>query len=193
MSAADLHSVLAAALAPLPTAAGGAAVVLATAGPPPAFALLSTANVIVSRNVLHVAVQTHSSVSRNLGGSCSLLVPHAGAAIRVELQRARSRPAGPLTVVSGTITAIVPTIELPWSLELSFRPSGRPGMDLLLAYWEETRAWLEHGARGPGPAPPCSPALSRPSRGKAVRCNAPVANSSTTSLATEVASGGHLS
>ena len=137
---------------------------LATAGPPPAFALLSTASVRLSVDVVRIAVQSHSSVVRQLGGSCSLLVPTADRALRMTVEAVSSRDAGAITLLTGTVTAIVPTIELPWRLELSFRPSELPGREAFLAYWDDTRTWLENGARGPGPTPPQLQALAGTSR-----------------------------
>jgi hypothetical protein len=139
-------------------------VVLATAGPPPAFALLSTASVRLSGELALIAVQSRSSVVRQLGGSCSLLIPHGDRALRMTLEDVSSQDAGAVTLLSGTISAIVPTIELPWRLELSFRPSELPGRELFLAYWDKTRRWLQDGARGPGPRPPQLEAVAGTSR-----------------------------
>lgn len=127
---------------------------LATAGPPPALALLSTASVRLVGDEVQIAVQSQSSVVRQLGGSCSLLVPGGARALRMTVDRVSSRNAGAVTLLFGTVTAIVPTIELPWRLEMSFQPSEQPGGERFLAYWDATRSWLAGGAQGTGPTPP---------------------------------------
>jgi hypothetical protein len=142
------------AVEPLPTSTGGIAIVLATAGPPPAVSLLSSGDVAVDGDMLRLAVYAGSSTVARLGGSCTLLVPSRGGALRVELLRADARPAGPLAVIEGRISSVRPSIEPPWSLRLDFVPVESRRRGDFLDYWRRTRTWLERGARGDGPTPP---------------------------------------
>ena len=141
-------------LQPLPTEAGGVAVVLATAGPPPALALLSSGDVLVDDGEVHVGVFGTSSAVTRLGGAFSLLVPAGSVVLRVEVAEARATTEGELAHIRGSLTDIRPTSEPPWVTELRFRPS-HPGVAAVpdhLAYWTEVRAWL--AGEGPPPTPP---------------------------------------
>lgn len=146
---------LAFALAQRPSVNGGTAVVLATAGPPPAIALLSTGDVSLQESRVRIAVYAGSSAVARLGGSCTLLVPAGSVALRAVIEPATAREAGALTVIEGPLRAIAPTVEPPWELTLSFRRStDDAAAKTYVEYWGAVRAWLESGAHGIAPAPP---------------------------------------
>ena len=156
---AELRDALLDVVRPLPTVAGGAAIVVATAGPPPAITLLSSGDVLVDGDKIRLAVFADNSIVKHLGGSCTLLVPTHHGALRASLQPAVARPAGPLAVIEGDITSLRPTVEPPWSLRLDFRSTAEQGGDAFVDYWTRVRSWLERGAPGEGPHPPAvSPA-----------------------------------
>ena len=67
----ELRDALVAALDPLPTTAGGASIVLATAGPPPTITPLSTGDVVVDNDTVRLAVFASNSAAKQLGGSCT--------------------------------------------------------------------------------------------------------------------------
>jgi len=163
-SPAELRDAFLAAVRPLPTTAGGIAIVVATAGPPPAVNLLSTGDISVADDTVRIAVFANNSLVTHLGGSCTILVPTDGYAVRVSLQPAVARPAGPLAVIEGNIVSVRPSVEPPWSLHLNFRPAEEQGrgvfVDSFVDYWTQVRSWLEQGAPGEGPQPPTS-ALTR--------------------------------
>lgn len=151
---AELYTALTTAVEPLPTAAGGIAVVLATAGPPPTLTLLSTGDVVVDGDTVRLAMFADNSAVRQLGESCTLLVPTGDGALRISLQPATARRAGPLAVIEGSIAALRPSFEPPWSLRLYFEPTAEQGTEPFVAYWAEVRSWLQRGAPGEGPQPP---------------------------------------
>lgn len=153
-SSAELRDALLAAVAPLPSTAGGTAIVLATAGPPPAMTLLSSGDISVDGDTVRLAVFADNSVVDNLGGSCTLLVPTDGGALRVSLQPAVARQAGQLAVIEGDIVSMRPSSEPPWSLRLGFEPAAEQGRETFVEYWRQVRSWLEEGAPGDGPQPP---------------------------------------
>ncbi len=138
-------------LEPLPPAEGGIVVVLATAGPPPALAMLSSGDVTVHGDRVRLATYGGSSAATRLGGSFSLLVPDEDRALRVEVVDAHSRPAGKLAVIEGRIEAIRPTAEPPWIMELRFRPTPAAQVDGFLSYWQAVRTWLASGEGEPPP------------------------------------------
>lgn len=151
-----LHEVQAA-IEPLPTVEGGSMLVLATAGVPPAVALLSTGDVAVVDGEVRVAVHGGSSVATRLGAAFTLVVPDRDEAYRVEVEPAASRPAGDLTVISGPIVSIRPTAEPPWVMRASFQPARDASADRAGAYvsfWSSVRTWLTDGAEGDGPRVP---------------------------------------
>ena len=150
----ELRDALANALAPLPSAAGGIAIVLATAGPPPTITPLSTGDVVVDADTVRLAVFADNSAVTQLGGSCTLLVPTEVGALRVSLQPAVAREAGPLAVIEGDIVSMRPSQEPPWALRLSFEPAAEQGREAFVEYWAKVRSWLEQGATGEGPQPP---------------------------------------
>ena len=153
----ELRDALANALAPLPSAAGGTAIVLATAGPPPSITPLSTGDVAVDGDTVRLAVFADNSAATQLGGSCTLLVPTEVGALRVSLQPAVARRAGLLAVIEGEIVSLRPSTEPPWSLRLDFVPAEERGREAFVDYWTRVRSWLEQGAPGEGPQPPTPP------------------------------------
>jgi hypothetical protein len=150
----ELMDALHAAVAPLPTDNGGIAIVLATADHPPAVSLLSAGDVAINVRTARLAVYSGSSAVVRLGGSCTLLVPSNGGALRVELQTARARKAGPIAVIEGEIVSVRPSLEPPWELRLDFIPIEDEKREAFLEYWRRVRTWLEEGALGEGPTPP---------------------------------------
>jgi hypothetical protein len=150
----ELRRALTAALEPLPDLDGGIAIVLATAGPPPALALLSAGDVRVGGNTVRVVTYRGSSAARRLGGSFALLVPAGERAFRVETTEATVRLSGNVELIEGRLVGIHPTAEPPWLLDLSFRPaSGADEAEVVpfLRYWGDVRSWLENGAEGSPP------------------------------------------
>lgn len=159
MTSGPSHSLLddvQAAIEPLPTAEGGSMLVLATAGSPPAIAVLSTGDVAVVRGDVRVAVHGGSSAASRLGGAFTLLVPDRDEAYRVEVEPAVARRAGDLTVISGPIVSVRPTAEPPWVMRASFQPAeaGADRAGDYVSFWAAVRAWLVDGADGDGPAVP---------------------------------------
>ncbi len=155
MTGSDLERVRAV-LAPLPDAGGGAAVVLATSGVPPAVALLSTGDVAINGAVARAVTYGGSSVATRLGTAFTLVVPAGDVTFRVEVVDATSRAAGKLAVIEGTIDGVRPTAEPPWMLDLRFRPdpdAGPTEVEPFLAYWAAVRGWLRAGATGDPPVP----------------------------------------
>lgn len=154
MADAELLSKVEQALEALPSTSGGKAIVIASAGSPPALAVLSTGDVFLDGDSIRVALHGGSSVSRRLGGGCSLLVPVRSGLMRVEVEPAASREAGPVDVIEGTVVEVRPTAEPPWVPTMSFFPA--PGGDVAptLEYWRAMREWLGGGAEGDGPEPP---------------------------------------
>ena len=153
-SPAELRDAFATAVAPLPTATGGIAIVLATAGPPPAITPLSTGDIVVDGRTVRLALFAENSAVSRLGGSCTILVPTDLGPLRVSLQPVDVREAGELAVIEGDIIYMRPTHEPPWSLRLDFQPTAGQGKEAFLDYWAQVRAWLEQGAPGEGPQPP---------------------------------------
>ncbi len=66
-SPAELRDAFATAVAPLPTATGGIAIVLATAGPPPAITPLSTGDIVVDGRTVRLALFAENSAVSRLG------------------------------------------------------------------------------------------------------------------------------
>ena len=151
---AELRDALLAAIDPLPTTDGGTAIVLATAGPPPAIIPLSTGDLVVDGDAVRLAVFSDNSVVDRLGGSCTILVPTDRGALRASLQPAVVRRAGPLAVIEGDMVSLRLSSEPPWSLHLDFRPTQEHGRDAFVDYWRQVRSWLKRGAPGEGPQPP---------------------------------------
>lgn len=140
-------------LAPLPTEAGGIAVVLATAGVPPALALLSSGDVLISEEEVHVGVFGSSAVVTRLGDAFSLLVPAGEVLLRLEVAEARVTTEGELAHIQGPLSDIRPTSEPPWVTELAFRPHhvGAAAVPTHVTYWAGVRAWLAGDASPPTP------------------------------------------
>jgi hypothetical protein len=143
-------------LDPLPTAAGGAVLVMASGDSPPATALLSTGDVLLRGTTIQIAVHAGSSVARRLSGGCAVVVPDEERVLRMEITPAEARRAGPLDLIEGEVVAIRPTGEPPWTARMTF--AAVPGGDVqpALDYWTAVRSWLIRGASGDGPAPPIS-------------------------------------
>lgn len=143
------------AIARLPTTDGGSAIVLATAGTPPAMALLSTGDVYIHGDRVSVVTYRGSSASQRLGGSFTLLVPGGDAAFRIEVVEAVTRSAGKIELIEGRLVAIRPTAEPPWLIEMSFRPDppDDPSVGAFVEYWSRVRTWLQAGAIGEPPKP----------------------------------------
>lgn len=153
-ASASVRERLGVALRSMPTEQGGPALVLATAGVPPAMALLSTGDVHLSGDVFRVAVHGGSSVVTRLEGSFTVLVPGADEALRVEVVDATARKTGDLAVLEGRLADVRPTSEPPWVLQMSFRPAGPGGVQRHLEYWRSVRSWLASGATGEPPPLP---------------------------------------
>jgi hypothetical protein len=154
MNSHELPAGLLDALRPLPTAHGGKVLVLATGGEPPAMAMLSTGDVWLTEGRMMIAVHATSSVGRRLGAGCTLLVPGASVAYRIEMGSLSSRSAGALILVEGDVTGVRPTAEPPWCMELRFYVDANQDPVPFVDFWREVRAWLVGGAVGDAPAPP---------------------------------------
>jgi hypothetical protein len=151
---AELRDAFLAAVAPLPTTDGGIAIVLASAGPPPAITPLSTGDIVADGDIVRLALFADNSAVRQLGGSCTILVPTEQGPLRVSLQPAVAREAVPLAVIEGHIVSMRLSHEPPWSLRLDFLPAEEEGREAFVEYWMRVRSWLEQGAQGEGPQPP---------------------------------------
>lgn len=162
---------LAAALDPLPDASGGSAIVFATAGTPPALALLSTGDVLIVDDIVRVGLWATSSAVTRLGGSFSLLVPTGDVGLRVEVVDARAQGHGHVAMIEGRLDRIRPTAEPPWTPVMRFQTEDPtdPRIPGHLEYWAAVRRWLAGEADAPqavgGPAHPddVPPDRSRPS------------------------------
>lgn len=128
----------------LPDESGGVAVVLATAGSPPAVALLSTGDVHIAETTVRVGIHGSSSVVERLDGGFTLLVPLRKAAARVEVINASARLLPPLAMIEGTVHSVRPTSEPPWVLEMTFSPEpfDHPAIPRYLEYWSHVKRWL---------------------------------------------------
>lgn len=155
--ATELQDAFLAAVAPLPTTNGGIAIVLATAGPPPAIVPLSTGDIAVEGDMVRLALFADNSAVRRLGGSCTILVPTEKGPLRVSLQPAVVRETGPLALIEGNIVSIRPSSEPPWALRLDFRPTAEEGREAFVEYWTRVRSWLERRALDQAPQPPAIP------------------------------------
>ena len=142
------------ALEPMPTAEGGTIVVLATAGVPPAVAMLSTADVFVDGRTVRAALYAGSAVGERLGGAFTVLVPTAERALRLEAVDAAAEERGNLLLVQGRLEAVRPTSEPPWVPLMRFAPMGPEGVEGALEYWRRVRSWLSSGAEGEPRATP---------------------------------------
>lgn len=142
-------------LAPLPTEEGGVLIVIATAGVPPAVAMLSSGDVFVDQDTVRVGVVHTSSIVGRLGGAFTLLVPAGSAGIRVEVVNATVAQSGDLALVEGRLGALRPTTEPPWIAEQRFHPShvGADAIPVHIEYWSAVREWLS-GRRSNAPSPP---------------------------------------
>ena len=143
------------ALSELPAESGGLAVVLATAGRPPAMALLSSGDVHVSGGVARVGIYASSSTVTRLGGAFTLLIPLGEIAARVEVESATATEVPPLALLEGDVTSIRPTSEPPWVLQMGFVPEPRdhPLIPDYVDYWRQVKAWLKGEQAEPPPIP----------------------------------------
>ena len=143
-------------LADLPTESGGAAIVLATSGMPPAMALLSIGDVFLTAgDRVRCCVYGTSLVVSRLGGAFTLLVPDGTRMLRVEAIDARASVHGDVALVEGTLSGVRPTAEPPWTTSMAFSPeqADDPRIDGFLEYWRAARSWLEDPSSMP-PDPP---------------------------------------
>jgi hypothetical protein len=142
-------------LATPPDETGGRILVLATAGPPPALAVLSTGDVVVAGDRLRVGLHATSSAVARLGGAFSLLVPADEVALRVEVIDAVARTSGDVAVLDGRIAAVRPTAEPPWRITMEFRPDdpADPRVRPHLRYWAALNDWLAGRSRQPPAVP----------------------------------------
>ena len=152
----DLRTRVATVLSQLPTESGGLAVVLATAGSPPAMALLSSGDVYIEDNDIRVGIYASSSAVTRLGPAFTLLVPMGEIAARIEATDARSKVQPPLAMLEGTISSIRPTTEPPWILKMRFSPEPPDDRSIpdFLEYWAGVRAWLSGESSEPPRPPP---------------------------------------
>jgi hypothetical protein len=152
----DARRRFAAAIEPLPNLSGGKIVVVMAGGPPAAATLLSTGNLALDGNTLRVALHASGSITRSIAGDCLVLVDDRDCALRALVSPIQVRQAGPLEVVAGPIAEIRPTCEPPWKMLLRFdREDERDAAIAHVAFWASLRSWLEAGARGQPPDPPC--------------------------------------
>jgi hypothetical protein len=150
----ELPDELAEILATLPTREGGAVILLATGGSPPALSMLSTGDVYIGADAARVAVHSSSAAARHAQHGCSLLVPGLTTAYRVEMSSVQAREAGDLVVLEGPVTRVRPTAEPPWRMAMQFAPDGTGDPEPFVVFWRAVRSWLENGAHGAAPAPP---------------------------------------
>jgi hypothetical protein len=142
-------------LRPLPAAGGGLILVLATAGRPPALAMLSSGDVVIGEdNKVLVGLHGDTSAAGRLGGSFSILIPSVSRGIRVEVTEASARPVGDVVLLEGSLAGVRHTSEPPWGITMQFFPQGTEGVADHLRYWSDMRAWLEAGAASRPPTPP---------------------------------------
>ncbi len=144
------------AIAPLPSSEGGRAIIAVVDSTPPAMAMLATGSVYSVDGLVRCAVEARSSVAQAGATSATLLVVAERTALRVSLAPLSVMIHDDVAVVEGPIVAIRPSIELPWSLELSFLPTGAEGGEAYLEYWRACRAWLADPESGPPPRRPAS-------------------------------------
>ncbi len=142
------------AIALLPTGSGGRAVIAVVDSTPPAVAMLATGSVYCADEMVRLAVESSSSFAAAQGRSATLLTATDTLVLRVSIAPLTTVAHGSVSVVSGPIVAIRPSVELPWSLSLSFVPSGAPGAARFVEYWRACRAWLRDPSSGPPPERP---------------------------------------
>ena len=144
-----------AAVSELPDASGGLAIVMATAGTPPAIAVLSTGDVFLAGSQARVGVHGTSSVVGRLGDSFSLLIPLDDVAVRVEVVDATAAVHGDLALIAGTVSEFRPTAEPPWVMTMRFHAQDGDAAKIgaHLAYWTGVRSWLAGDTPGPPPLP----------------------------------------
>lgn len=142
------------ALQPLPTEEGGIIVILATAGSPPAIAMLSSGDVLVTDDRVRAALYSGTAAERRLGDAFTLLVPTRDRAVRLEVTEASARISDRHVILEGRLSGARPTAEPPWGIDMRFFPVGDHGVTEFISYWNGTRRWLEDGATGESPSSP---------------------------------------
>lgn len=142
------------ALEPLPGPEGGGVVVAVVDSSPPAMAMLATGSVYMAEGAMRFVVDAGSSVATADAGSATLLAASDRGVLLVSIEPLHTETYGEVAVVGGPIVAVRPPVELPWSLQLSFVPSGEGEVEPYLEYWRACRAWLADPSSG---APPSRP------------------------------------
>ena len=142
------------ALEPLPGPDGGRVVIAVVDSSPPAMAMLATSSVYTADVAMRFVVDAGSSVATADAGSATLLAASDRGVLLVSIEPLHIETHGAVAVVAGPIVAVHPSVELPWSLQLSFVPSGKGEAGPYLEYWRACRAWLADPSSG---APPRRP------------------------------------
>lgn len=142
------------AIAPLPTTTGGRAIIAVVDSTPPSVAMLATGSMYCIDDTVRLAVEASSSFAQANGHSATLLTATDTLALRVSIEPLTVDHYGSVAVVSGPIVAIRPSVELPWSLSLTFEPSGVEGAERFVDYWRACRSWLADPSAGPPPERP---------------------------------------
>lgn len=144
MTDADLTLSVSLALARLPDAQGGLAILLATDATPPALAVLSSGDVLLEDEVIRVGIHASSSAVQRLDGGFSLLIPLDEIAVRLEAIHATTSVGRSLAMIKGRVHALRPTAEPPWRLEMRFRanPPDDDRIEVYVDYWRRVRLWL---------------------------------------------------
>lgn len=154
----ELRARLAELLEPLPTEEGGRAVIAAIDSSPPAMAMLSNGTVALHGGTLYLVIEAASSLATATPRtSATILVAGPLQVLRASLAPLSTRVYDELAVLSGPLTAIRPSVEMPWSLELGFVPTGLAAPEPFLEYWAAVRRWLADGRRSRPPAHPRAP------------------------------------
>lgn len=132
------------ALAPLPDAQGGLAILLATDASPPALAVLSSGDVFLDEDVIRVGIHASSSAVERLNGGFSLLIPLEEFAVRLEAVKATASVGRRLAMIEGRVETLRPTAEPPWMLEMRFQasPPDDDRIEGYVDYWRRVRSWM---------------------------------------------------
>lgn len=150
-----LHQRLAVLLATLPDETGGLAVIAAIDSSPPAMAMLSTGHVVLDGDTVKLVTEARSSIATATPRtSASILIADEVTVLRASIAPLITDVYEHLAVLSGRLISIRPSVEMPWSLQLSFVPSGRARREPFLDYWHAVRTWVLDGCRGSPPPHP---------------------------------------
>lgn len=153
----ELYQRLAALLARLPDETGGLAVVAAVDSSPPALAMLSTGTVVLDGDNVKMVTEARSSIATATPRtSASILVADEVTVLRASIAPLTTLRYEHLAVLAGPLTSIRPSVEMPWSLQLFFVPSGLATRQPFLDYWHTVRGWLLDGCQGVPPPHPRS-------------------------------------